>query len=120
MHRMDRLSLFQTVAHWLAPTRIYDRPPAVARRNQGFRQISVSREIVHDAPSAGASASRTCRIPGKGSARQWNSIGTGEPVTDEKHLDWLERIWLAAIGVEPAPDLGMDRRQIAVPDPDRS
>ncbi len=106
---MDNLSLFQTVAYWLAPTRIYDRPPAVARRNRGFRLISVSHEII---PTR---LGRRLGFPHladtyEGSARSWNSIQSGEAVTDEKHIDWLERIWLAAIGAEPAPDLRLERR----------
>ncbi|WP_158808523.1 hypothetical protein [Beijerinckia sp. L45] len=103
-----RLTLLQTFVHWLAPKSIYIRPPAVARRTRGFRLISVTHELV---PTPLGRRLRFPYIRGgyEGAARRWNSIETGEPITNERFIDWLERIWLAAIGVEPAPDLFLDR-----------
>ncbi|WP_158810935.1 hypothetical protein [Beijerinckia sp. L45] len=103
-----RLTLFQTFVHWLAPKSIYSRPPAVARRIRGFRLVSVTHELV---PTRLGRRLGFPRISGgyEGAARLWNSIETGEPVVDKRFLDWLERIWLAAIGVESAPDLVQDR-----------
>lgn len=99
-----RLTLFQTFVHWLAPKSIYVRPPAVARRTRGFRLISVTHELV---PTRLGLRLGFPHIRGgyEGAARVWNDIDTGEPITDGLFIDWLERIWLAAIGVEPAPDL---------------
>ncbi|WP_158810858.1 hypothetical protein [Beijerinckia sp. L45] len=45
----------------------------------------------------------------EGAGRLWNSLESGDPVTDQAFIDLLERVWLAAIGVEPALDLVQKR-----------
>jgi hypothetical protein len=103
-----RLTLFQSLAYWLAPKSIYVRPPGVARRIRGFRLISVTHELV---PTRLGRRLQFPHLRGgyEGAARRWNCLETGDAVVDERFIDWLERIWLAAIGVEPAPDLVQER-----------
>ena len=80
----------------------------MARRIRRFRLISVTHELV---PTRLGRRLGFTHIRGgyEGAARNWNDIETGDPIIDERLIDWLERIWLAAIGVEPAPDLVQDR-----------